>query len=245
MAFKKFTIEEFMCRVPNSIKNTFEIVKLHTEHKDKALIKTEYGECLCHRLSLLRGCPPSVKIAVNKNEYFINRAKKVHKDRNYDYSKIEYVNNSTKVKVGCPIHGEFYQEPNSHLSGNGCPKCGNNIISKSRRENPSSWTLYNWENSAEKSKDFDSFKVYIIECWNDEERFFKIGRTYHTVGRRFRNSRSIPYKWKLIKEIEGDSDTIFNLENELKKENKIFKYTPKLKFCGMHECFSEINTNGK
>lgn len=41
----------------------------------------------------------------------------------YDYSKVTYVTNRVNVCIVCPIHGEFYQTPHSHLSGNGCPKC--------------------------------------------------------------------------------------------------------------------------
>lgn len=53
---------------------------------------------------------------------FIPRAREVHGDK-YDYSKAEYVNNSTNVCIICPEHGEFWQTPASHLNGAGCPKC--------------------------------------------------------------------------------------------------------------------------
>lgn len=46
-------------------------------------------------------------------EEFIKEARKVHGDK-YDYSKIEYVNNSTKVKIICRKHGEFWQTPSNH-----------------------------------------------------------------------------------------------------------------------------------
>ena len=54
---------------------------------------------------------------------FIERARKVHGNK-YDYSKVIYKNSSTKVCIVCPKHGEFWQIPNSHLQGIGCPKCG-------------------------------------------------------------------------------------------------------------------------
>lgn len=41
----------------------------------------------------------------------------------YDYSKVEYVNNTTKVCIICPEHGEFQQTPHAHLNGQGCPYC--------------------------------------------------------------------------------------------------------------------------
>ena len=55
-------------------------------------------------------------------EIFINRSSKIHKLK-YDYSNVEYKNNSTKVCIICPIHGDFYQTPQNHMNGKGCPKC--------------------------------------------------------------------------------------------------------------------------
>ena len=55
-------------------------------------------------------------------EEFIKRSIEVHGNK-YDYSKVEYVNSTTKVCIVCPIHGEFWQRPYSHLTGYGCDKC--------------------------------------------------------------------------------------------------------------------------
>ena len=55
-------------------------------------------------------------------EEFVKKAQEVHGDY-YDYSKVEYKNNSTKVIIICPKHGEFEQRPSKHLSGQGCSKC--------------------------------------------------------------------------------------------------------------------------
>ena len=66
----------------------------------------------------------------SSKEDFIKKAREVHSDK-YDYSKVEYVNNHTKVCIICPEHREFLQEPNNHLNGNGCPKCGNEKIHES------------------------------------------------------------------------------------------------------------------
>lgn len=57
-------------------------------------------------------------------EEFIIRANKIQGNK-YDYSKVEYVDYNTKVCIICPEHGEFWQTPNKHLLGQGCPKCGN------------------------------------------------------------------------------------------------------------------------
>ena len=57
------------------------------------------------------------------NQEFIEESVKTHGDK-YDYSKVSYSDNRSKIIIICPIHGEFWQSPIAHLRGNGCPKCG-------------------------------------------------------------------------------------------------------------------------
>jgi hypothetical protein len=64
-------------------------------------------------------------------ERFIEKAKQVHGDK-YDYSLVEYKNMKTKVKIICPIHGEFWQTPSDHLQKHGCGECG---LLKNAKEN--------------------------------------------------------------------------------------------------------------
>ena len=60
----------------------------------------------------------------DKTITFINKAKEIHGDI-YDYSKLEYIDSKTKVKIICQIHGEFEQNPKNHsYRGDGCKKCG-------------------------------------------------------------------------------------------------------------------------
>ena len=67
-------------------------------------------------------------IKKKKTEKFISDAKKVWGEK-YDYSKVEYVNNQTKVCIICPKHGEFWQTPANHLYGyEGCKECNNDLI---------------------------------------------------------------------------------------------------------------------
>ena len=76
-----------------------------------------------------QGCPKckSKKQTCTTDE-FIAKAKKIHGDK-YDYSKVDYSNAHTKVCIICPNHGEFWQTPNNHLRGHGCPKCKRNKLS--------------------------------------------------------------------------------------------------------------------
>ncbi len=60
-------------------------------------------------------------ISLNR-ELFIEKAQAIHGNR-YDYSKVEYHNNSTNITIICPDHGEYLQKPASHLNNKHCPKC--------------------------------------------------------------------------------------------------------------------------
>lgn len=53
---------------------------------------------------------------------FIAQARIVHGDK-YNYDKTEYVNKRTNVCITCPIHGDFWQNAQSHLNGCGCKEC--------------------------------------------------------------------------------------------------------------------------
>lgn len=56
-------------------------------------------------------------------EIFIERAVKIHEDF-YNYDSVVYITDEEKVKITCPIHGDFEQRPSTHLRGCRCPKCG-------------------------------------------------------------------------------------------------------------------------
>jgi len=58
-----------------------------------------------------------------KTEIFIKKSKSVHGDK-YDYSLVEYLEQSKHVKIICSKHGIFTQTPKKHLHGRGCRKCG-------------------------------------------------------------------------------------------------------------------------
>jgi len=76
------------------------------------------------------GCPVCSKNKKMTTELFIERSNKIHNNK-YDYSLVDYKNAHTKVKIICPIHGIFEQEPNSHKKS-GCGKCAN-IIKRLKR----------------------------------------------------------------------------------------------------------------
>lgn len=119
---EKFTHEEFLEKLPKD--RDYEVIGKYANSNTRILIKNRYGLYFMFPISLLKGCKPNALSALDKNLYFTNRAKEVHKDF-YNYRKIDYkgVKNS-KVIITCLIHGDFSQDPKCHLQGQGCPKCG-------------------------------------------------------------------------------------------------------------------------
>lgn len=66
----------------------------------------------------------SISKSNNVKKNIIKRFNVIHNFK-YDYSISEYFRTDDKIKIICPIHGEFSQTPHHHLKGVGCPKCGN------------------------------------------------------------------------------------------------------------------------
>jgi hypothetical protein len=177
------------------------------------------------------GCPKCGKTQRLTTQEFINRSISIH-GHVYDYSLAEYVNAKIDVKIICPVHGEFKQRPNNHLNGKGCRDCGLNY---------GVWSYTLWEQKGLKSKNFDSFKAYIIECWSEEERFFKIGKTFNSIEKRFIDHKKMPYQFKVLKIIVGDAKYISEYETNMKDKNKKNSYLPKKQFNGRYECYSELD----
>jgi len=87
------------------------ICKLHGMFK-----QTPYDHIKGH------GCARCAGVHKSSNEEFIIQSNQKH-DYKYNYPKVDYVNNKTKVVIFCKKHGDFYQSPNRHLMGDGCPIC--------------------------------------------------------------------------------------------------------------------------
>ena len=102
--------------------------------KPVCIICPEHGEFWQTPYNHIKGCgcPICAGVKQSNTEEFIKKAKEIHNDI-YDYSKVNYVNSHTPIKIICPEHGEFWQIPTNHLRGCGCPDCNtykNSKISK-------------------------------------------------------------------------------------------------------------------
>lgn len=77
-----------------------------------------------------KGCSKCSGTKKLNNKEFIEKARKVHSDK-YDYSKVEYKGNKIPVCIICPVHGEFWQTPNDHISKKcGCLNCNESHLEK-------------------------------------------------------------------------------------------------------------------
>jgi len=82
----------------------------------------KFEQSLNNHINQKKGCPKCVKNFKLLKEDFIKRSNIIHNNF-YDYSLINFINVATKINIICPEHGIFYQTPNNHLNGHGCPIC--------------------------------------------------------------------------------------------------------------------------
>lgn len=102
------------------------------------------------------------------NNEFIKKANIKHNNK-YDYSKSKYINTKSKICIICPIHGEFYQTPHTHLQGHGCPQCARekNIIKRSYSNNifiKKANIKHNFKYAYPKTIYINSYSPIIITC---------------------------------------------------------------------------------
>ena len=122
----------------------------------------------------------------------------------YDYSKVVYINNRTKVEIKCiSCNNIFYQTPDGHLIGkNGCPKCNRT--------------------------GFDPSKPALLYYFR-LNGLYKIGITNRTLKKRYlkpiRDNMSEIREWHF-----NNGQKAFDLEQFIIKKFKAYKYTGKSPF---------------
>lgn len=135
--------EEFVrkARAIHGEKYDFSKVDYTSAGEKVLVICKEHGEFWMTPQNILagHGCPICAGNLQLTTEEFIRRSDEIHEGI-YDYSKTEYVNNHVKVCIIChqknrngKEHGEFWQNPGSHMQGVGCPKCKSSKLEKQVR----------------------------------------------------------------------------------------------------------------
>ncbi len=204
-------------------------LKILSEYKNSTtpiLVENNYGKLLMSPRSLYNNKQMSLLNAVDKTQYFINKATDAHKGK-YTYENAVYKGSEIKITITCPIHGDFEQLTDTHLQGKGCTKCKNEKVG---------WTYTAWSKAAPGNPGI----LYVLRCWNDDEEFYKIGITCQSkVGARYHNRLRMPYNYEIVEEIVSDDRKyIYKLEKKLKRNHKELAYEPKISFDGSKsECF--------
>lgn len=198
-------------------------------------IATKKRKSAIDRKRMERGEPkPIVKVfkdayAQYTTELFISRATHLHGGV-YDYSQSIYVNSNTKkLAIMCNEHGVFWQTPNSHLRGRGCPDCGKLTGGYSRT---------NFQDACDKNHGGYGY-LYVIQCFKGDEVFYKVGRTSNSVSSRF-SGKGMPYSYREVYVIYNLGGFVFDMERELHKLLSKFRHEPSIYFEGRTECFTTI-----
>lgn len=149
---KKQTLEEFIKKsnIAHNFKYNYDKSIYINKQTKVIVICPEHGDFEvtpgAHYI-LKSGCPECAKISRSKTkskglEKFIKQAN-LKWNSFYNYSKVNYINNYTKVEIICPIHGSFFKDPRSHIDPQrygGCQSCSKErlgkIISKVQQQKP-------------------------------------------------------------------------------------------------------------
>ena len=78
------------------------------------------------------------KMKTQGKEEYIKKCNLIHNGK-YNYVYVVLKKMKDKIRIICPIHGEFMQRADAHLKGQGCPLCKDRKISKTK-----SYTLENF-----------------------------------------------------------------------------------------------------
>ena len=166
-------------------------------------------------------------------DLFIKRSNNVHRGK-YIYDNIkEYKSNNLKVPIICPEHGEFWQTPMCHLSGQGCPYCKeshlerkvNNMLKDNNIEFERQ-KRFNWLIN-DKTKYTLPLDFYLpdyniaIEC-QGEQHFKPVNFGGNTEEEAFQQFRIIQDRDKKKKELCKSNNVKLLYYSDIKYEENIF-----------------------
>lgn len=187
------------------------------------------------------GCPKCSAenyslVRTKTTEQFIKEAKEVHKNK-FDYSNTTYMSANIKLTIMCKEHNNTFDVlPDGHIKAQtgGCKHCQFDLMSKKfkGREGTCGYT----KSAYIKQSKGKECRVYLIKCWNEQEEFYKIGKTFLDINIRFKKS-NMPYNFIEVDNIKGKAGFVYDLENELHRQYKPYKYQPNEWFAGYTECY--------
>lgn len=102
---KKWTHKQFLNelwkRNEHYRNGEFEVIGKYKGRFKRILCGNKYGLVTPIPNTLLEGFNLGIKNALDKTSYWINQAKEIHGEYRFNYSLVNYVDNSIKVKIIC------------------------------------------------------------------------------------------------------------------------------------------------
>ena len=165
-------------------------------------------------------------------EQWLSEVRKVRNDfDDYDFSMVEYKNTRTKVLIRHKQYPNYdwWVSPVSFKDHKSCLPL----------LNPTGWSRTEFKNLCIKNNNGKGFLylIYFI-CEKSEEEFCKIGITSRSIKERFCNAQYNHLKIKKTVLLEQEPALIYDLENEILREYRQYKFTPEISFDGRTECFT-------
>lgn len=97
------------------------------------------------------------------SEEIIERFKEIHGNK-YQYDKVVFVKMKEKVCITCPKHGDFYQTPQKHINGQGCPICSGRAKSNSEEFKEKANIVHNYKYIYDKVEYVNNKTKVCITC---------------------------------------------------------------------------------
>jgi hypothetical protein len=181
---------------------------------------------------------------MDKKELFIQKAIVKHKGV-YDYNSVEYKNAKTNISIKCTEHGDFFQTPDNHLRGTGCPKCS--LIKKGLRHRKSQdivieqfikvhGNVYNYA----KTKYIKENEPVVITCLLHDD--FKQTPNAHLAGKGCRKcgvKKMSDSQRKTIEEFIKEARDIHGIKYNYNKIKYKDYHTPIIIGCPTHGDFEQ------
>ena len=161
--------------------------------------------------------------AIPLEEYY-RRVNEKHENK-YTYAG-DFTTLSGVVTFFCEEHGEQRLNANSHLIGAGCKKCEKTPIKTNKRTKEGYCKLANGRPT----------KLYFLECFKDEERFYKVGKTFKEINERYTKSKMY-YDYEIKHIYVSSAEEIWDLEESFHLKYKEFRHHPKKWFAGYSESY--------
>ena len=83
---------------------------------------------------------------------------------------------------------------------------------------------------------------YILFCYNEFEKFYKVGVTKNTVKERYPKKSAMPYNYRIMLEVVCEPKSVVDIEKFVIEYCQFegLRHIPKIHFGGEFECFKEI-----